>query len=190
MTNQHEDQDLYWKTYKQIHRTAHLLKRLLGWEVFLSWKGYQQKYGAQEYGLGSGQSFTTPTHVAFCEQRTRYPYEWEFRVFSPDHEDLNPFNPTTSIDDAWVLVRGLAEQKDPLVEGVSLESVFFKSFCSEADEDGTVFSLKSFAALTAEQLFDAVSAAVKHLEKPERPPKEVAQDEYEATEEDHVTPAE
>lgn len=181
MTNQHEDQDLYWKTYEQIHRTAHLLKRLLGWEVFLSWEGYQKKYGAQEFGLVKGQSFTTPTHVAFCEQCTRYPYEWEFRVFSPDHEDLNPFNPTTNRDDAWTLVRGLAEQKDLNVDGVSIESVFFKSLCSEEGEKGNaIFHLKDFAALTAEQLFNAVSMTVKHLEKPERSAKEVAQEEHES----------
>jgi len=181
MTDRHEDQDLYWKTHEQIHRTAHLLRRLLGWEVFLSWEGYQQKYGTQEFGLVRGQSFTTPTHVAFCEQGTRYPYRWEFRVFSPDHEDLNSFNPTTSRDDAWMLVQGLAEQEDPNVDGVPLESVFFKGLCLEAGENGnTVFHLKDFAALTAEQIFNAVSVAVKHLEKPERSAKEVAQKEYES----------
>src|SRR5690348_12524458 len=116
---QQHERDTFWDATIGIWRTTELVRQLLGWECFLSWEAYQKKYGAQEYGLGSGQSFTTPTPVAFG---ARDGDKWEIRVFSPDHEELTFFKPQESFDDAWQLLEGFAKQQE--LPGVYLRDDF------------------------------------------------------------------
>lgn len=106
-----QDHYAFWDAYTWRWRIKRMTERLLGWEVFLSWESYLRKYAPQEYGLGSGKSFTTPTPVAFCAGYGDK--DWEYRVFTPDHEELTPFKPLENLDDAWQLVQALARQNHP-----------------------------------------------------------------------------
>lgn len=90
-----------------------LMEYALGWEAFDSWEGYQHKYIAQEYSLGAGIAFTTPTHVAFRAPHRNNTGEW--RVFTPDHENLFVFDPLHKLEDALKIRDYLYEQKSPLL---------------------------------------------------------------------------
>lgn len=92
-----------WDALTDGERIRMLMGRVLGWETFGSWEDYQRKYGAQEYGLGAGKAFTTPTHVAFWVAKKQWP-KGEWRVFSPDHEELSVFDPLHNLNDAWLLI--------------------------------------------------------------------------------------
>lgn len=87
-----------------------ILERVFGWEVFSSWPSYQQKYGGREYAIGAGQWFTTPTHVAFwAEKGGSSLYRGEWRVFTPDHEDMFTFDPLHNMADAHRILRHIYE---------------------------------------------------------------------------------
>lgn len=104
---QQRERDAFWDATINIFRSRHLIEHLLGWECFGSWEDYQKKYGAQEYALGAGESFATPTPVAFAAKSRD---GWEFRVFSPDHEELTCFKPHEVFDDTWQLAQALLAQ--------------------------------------------------------------------------------
>src|SRR5450631_3567957 len=88
--------------YNDEWKVRHIMEDVLGWECHASWESYLKKYGAQEYGLGAGISYTTPTPVAFYHY-----YEW--RVFPADHEDLRrPFDPLHNMTDAWMVLQKIA----------------------------------------------------------------------------------
>jgi hypothetical protein len=161
--NGDDESEAWWNARQWIHRTQIIMRRLLGWECFISWEDYQKKYGAQEYGIARGVTFTTPTHVAFCAHRRGG--EWEWRVFSPDHEELDSFNPTTSMNDVWILIRALAAKEDVYRDGNHTEEVFFSSIRTTGDENGyAIFDLRGFASLTPVRLCEAVYNAVIHMD--------------------------
>src|SRR5450755_3746130 len=96
-----------WKAYEEMKAVREIIRDILGWECFTSWDDYKRKYGLHEYGLGAGKPFTTPTPVAFYED-----YVQEWRVFSPDHERLDVFDPLHNLNDAWQVVRAVNKPVD------------------------------------------------------------------------------
>lgn len=167
--NQQDKNRAYYGALTWIHRTKRLMEKLLGWECFSSWQDYQRKYGAKEYALGAGQPFTTPTHVAFCEQSTRSE-NWEWRVFSPDHEDLQVFRPCDSMSDAWILVQALAKQEDVEHNGLHTQDIFFTRIRSSVrttigEKENAPLTLQEIAALTPLDVCEAVYKAFQHIEE-------------------------
>ncbi len=99
-------------------KIRHIMEDVMGWECFASWESYLWKYGAQEWELGAGKSYTTPTSVAFYHY-----YEW--RVFSADHEDLRrPFDPLHTMTDAWLVLQKVASFPDDPFESLWIKRSF------------------------------------------------------------------
>lgn len=94
----------WWASYAEMRKVAAIIRDILGWECFTSWESYQHKYGMQEWGYIAGEKFTTPTPVAF--------YDSEWRVWSPDHEKLDVFDPLHNLNDAWQVVRAINKPVD------------------------------------------------------------------------------
>lgn len=91
-----------WQAMTDKARIWCLMKEVLGWEIFEGWDGYRRKYGKQEYEIGAGNWFTTPTPVAY--------YDVEgWRVWSCDHEDLDTFDPLHNMKDAWLVAEQFEE---------------------------------------------------------------------------------
>jgi len=84
--------------YNEEWKVRHIIEDVLGWECFASWESYLHKYHAQEWNLGAGISYSTPTPVAY------YAYT-EWRVFSEDHEELYTFDPLHNLHDAWKVLQ-------------------------------------------------------------------------------------
>ena len=165
--NQQDKTQAYYQARIWIARTKKLMEQLLGWECFSSWHAYQQKYQAQEYALGAGQPFTTPAPVAFCEEWLDGSFEW--RVFSPDHQDLNVFRPCDCMDDAWVFVQALAKQENVERNGFHTQDIFFARIRSIARRTtiGKTFddplTLQEIATLTPLDVCEAVWRAFQHI---------------------------
>lgn len=96
-----------WEAFEESLKVTKIIHEVLGWECFGSWEAYLRKYGAQEWKLGAGKTYTTPTPVAFYVD-----YAQEWRVFSPDHEQLDVFDPLHNLNDAWQVVRAINKPVD------------------------------------------------------------------------------
>lgn len=99
-----------WEDFiNDAERVQWLMEHIMGWECHGSWEAYHRKYAAQEYALGDGVSYTTPTSVAFCYPGVHYTFsnprdKPEWRVFSPDHENLDVFDPLHNLNDTKKLI--------------------------------------------------------------------------------------
>lgn len=109
-----EQKKIIWDSLPDHYKIQHVMSDVLGWECFISWDAYLRKYGKQEWEIGAGKPFTTPTHVAF----------WNFdewRVFTPDHQDLKRyFDPLHTMSDAWLVLEKMKEGN-------------WRTFCYELD---------------------------------------------------------
>ena len=160
-----------WKAYEEMKAVREIIRDILGWECFTSWDDYKRKYGLHEYGLGAGKPFTTPTPVAFYED-----YVQEWRVFSPDHERLDVFNPLHNMSDAWQVVRAInkpvdgsheryARFIDALIKAVGSDMFFDLFYCDPESDD---------QHLTPERICDAALWAIEP--QGQRKPVEITSD--------------
>lgn len=69
-----------WEKMPDNTKIYHIIKDVLQWECHLSWEAYLRVHGVQEWGLGAGKTFTTPTHVAF------YRYEGGISMSEADRD--------------------------------------------------------------------------------------------------------
>lgn len=127
-----------WEEMSDMFKIKFLMQQVLGWECFDSWDSYRRVYGKQEYELGAGKSYTTPTHAAFCypsiyyiPQKSQW-YKAEWRVFTPDHEGLEPFDPLHSLDDAWIIVNHITRPPTKPM-GINAPIVFFGNWWTHSD---------------------------------------------------------
>jgi hypothetical protein len=132
-------QDEWWDSYAEMRKVAKIIRDVLGWESFTSWESYQRKYGAQEWKLGAGKPFTTPTPVAF--------YDGEWRVFSPDHEQLDVFDPLHNMSDAWKVLQAMMKYHGTTIPS-KREGVIFDRFCELLLGDETSFGTRELFPAT------------------------------------------
>jgi hypothetical protein len=144
-------------------KVRHIMEDVMGWECFGSWKGYLSKYGAQEWGLGAGKSYTTPTPVAY------YAYG-EWRVFSENHEKLDIFDPLHTMTDAWLVLQKVASFPDNMQEARQAREHFFRQLGADPTShdvlgDCQAINVLIIASWTPEQICHAAYDTVMQTKR-------------------------